>query len=114
MKRLSMRAISKLGIVPKSWIYSATDSKMANEAMYFCRNRTNGISITLRCYRRPNTPAVYGRCFRKRGIIVLNNECGVTVLAHEVAHMAYKSHGVRHDQLTTKIENYLKSRYALS
>lgn len=75
--------------------------------MYFCRHRTNGNTV-LNVYRRPDTPAYHGRCWWKKGLIVLNKNANDHTLAHEVAHMAYHSHGKRHLELTEKIFQFFE------
>jgi len=98
------------GIIPQSWTVDVEATKLANEALYFCRHRSNGRAASVTVYRRGNTPACLGRCWRKTGTIVLNKSEGLETLAHEVAHMGYSAHSVRHAQLTETILNWMKTK----
>lgn len=116
-KKKSQSFIMRTGDVPESWEYDERLTRMANDALYFCRTRINA-DARVSVYVRPGKEGNYGRCFWNSGVIVVRNREGDHTinhtLAHEVAHMAFHSHGKRHKELTDKIYTYWKDTNALS
>lgn len=105
MIRKSLSYIHRTGDVPHSWIYEEALTLKSNDALYFCRERVN-THRTVTVYRRSGKTGALGRCMWKKGILILRSDAGLDTLAHEVAHMAYHSHGKRHLEMTKKIGRY--------
>jgi len=108
---MSLSMIGANGCIPKSWWYSEVDTKLAKDALYFCRDRLYNWRVeqkNLKVYYRDATSGTLGRCFYNTGIIVLRKDAGLHTLAHEIAHFGYHEHGPLHTKLTEKIYNYLQ------
>lgn len=115
------------GSVPKHWRYHEEMSKLANDALYFCRDRmakskhkgldNKGKPIVLKVYVGYRSYRYVGKNYTRVGVICLNEKRDahkvMATLAHEVAHMGYSAHGPRHEELTKKIDDYFLSQGGL-
>ena len=105
------------GKVPKHWKLEDDMTALANEALYFCRHRLKNPNIKMKVYIGYRSRRYYGRCMTKVGVIMIDerhkrreNHSVHLTLAHEIAHMAYRKHGIRHEEITQKIINYFKGK----
>lgn len=106
-KRTSMRRVTLTGEPAPSWTPDAELSALANKCYIAC----------LSPYAKPdlirvfwnNSTAAFGRCWYDQRIITIKrgHKGWLHTLAHEIAHLKYQSHGVRHNEITEMLYAWL-------
>lgn len=108
-KRVSMSMVGKTGIAAPSWTPADDLSALANECFRAMVNRHAKPDL-IRVFR--NSPVVHsGTCYIDQRIITIDRKAGdaMRTLAHEIAHLRFRSHGVKHKALTNKLYEWLMS-----
>lgn len=106
-KRTSMLRVSFTGKPAPSWTPDPDLTELANRCYVACLN-PYAPSGLIRVYR--NNPAMCsGRCFIEQRIITISRKlCDpLETLAHEIAHLRFASHGVKHKALTEKLYQWI-------
>jgi hypothetical protein len=107
--RTSILRVSETGQPAPSWTPDAELTRRANECFRALVN-PHAKPDLIRVFRHSGT-GTHGRCWVEQRIIVVNRAlCDpFPTLAHEVAHLRFKSHGPRHEELTAKLLAWLRT-----
>ncbi len=108
-KRTSMAMVSLTGKPAPSWTPAPELSALANRCYIACLSPYARPDL-IRVYRNSGTAAM-GRCYIDQRIITIDRalQGPLQTLAHEIAHLKYRSHGIMHERLTDQLYAWIGS-----